>query len=308
VLPHIDVDAISYSAYDVQGGDLATMRTRIATALNFIYQHASGAAKDYIFVGEYGFPYNESGWDTPARPQRAAAFIEAAAGWGARHVLWWQVYDNECDCGGSCGCGDWPVSCRGFWLVDTNQNEASVLEPFRRYNGGAHLFKNLYRVYLQRNPEPAAIDNYSAQYRTFDFSQLLNQVLDSAEHHNRLSDSEFVASLFEALVLRAPTGAEIATWSAVQRSAAFDGVMDSNEAQAAVSDGAFVDHLYHNMLGRAPSTGETNMMLTTLQTTPRSSVWRSFLTSSEFRLHQLDLRHIDMVGAPQIQRAFWFDF
>jgi hypothetical protein len=200
VLPHIKVDAISYSAYDRQrSSDLHQLKRDMQAALDFIRQHAKGAAKEYVFIGEFGFAENDGRWTTPpTRQDRAAALIEAAAGWGCPHVLWWQLYDKAC-CGADkswCACGQRPEQCNGYWLIDNNGNTTPVYDRLREYNSKAHLFKNLYRFYLDRNPDKRALDAFSRSFRSFKPSLQLDLLLDSAGFAKLLSADAFTKRLF----------------------------------------------------------------------------------------------------------------
>ncbi|MBW1809715.1 MAG: DUF4214 domain-containing protein, partial [Deltaproteobacteria bacterium] len=310
VLPEIHVDAISYSAYDVQGGgDLGQMKQNITAALDFIRLNATGAAKDYIYIGEYGFPYNESGWDAPARELRTAAMFEAAAGWGCQHVLWWQVFDNECECSGApCTCNQTPDSCRGFWLIDNSNNTVAVYDMHREYISKAHVFKNLYRWYLKRNPDQPALNSFGGTFRTFNPSLRLNAFINSAEYHNLITDADYVTLLFQDLLMRDPGPAEITTYTGMARPTALEDVMNGVEAQSVVSNEQFIDHLYDNMLGRAASAAERSARLSQLQNTPRSTLWREVLNSQEFRLRELNIRNRNQHGDIVIKRKYWFDY
>jgi hypothetical protein len=305
------VDAVSYSAYDVQSGDLASMKRNVTRALDFLRSHAPASAKNYIFIGEFGFPYAQSGYDSPPREQRLAAFIEAAAGWGARHVLYWQLFDNECQCHGhsqDCQCGEWPTSCQGFWLIDTSNHVTPLYELMRSYNGGAHVFKNIYRFWLHRNPEAAAVANYSKNFQTYSFSNLTENVLASKEFESLVPASDYVRMLFDDILGRSPNQQEIATWTAKPRAQALREMLNGNEFASRTPDSRFVASLYQNMLLRQPGPRELQNAIAALNTKTRYQLWRNFLDSQEFRLLALTLRTHDHEGDSTIAKRYWFSF
>src|SRR5688572_22971350 len=88
VLPHTKCDLYSYSAYDVDTHDPAKFKA----ALDYLASKAPG--EDNIYVGEYGAPENEVG-GPEEQHRRIRSATETAIAWGARYVIYWQLYCNE---------------------------------------------------------------------------------------------------------------------------------------------------------------------------------------------------------------------
>lgn len=152
------------------------------------------------------------------------------------------------------------------------------------------------------------MNSFSRNFRAFDPSGQMDTILRSAEYAGRVPDAEYVALLFQSLLLRAPTAGEVGTWASNDRVDALNQIMDSAEASIVVNDDAFVRHLYEGMLGRPAGAAERASVLARLQADPRSTLWREFLRSEEFRLRELALRDRDRHGDEWIMRKFWFDY
>lgn len=118
VLPHTPVDLVSYSAYD-------TLRNRaeFGQAIEFIAQNAPDSpifgAKN-VYVGEYGWPENDSGPD--AVRKTIDDTVEIAMAWGCPYAVYWELYCNEPR--------KTPVrsndDVRGFWLVKPDGSRATA--------------------------------------------------------------------------------------------------------------------------------------------------------------------------------------
>ena len=116
VLPHVDLDLVSYSAWDTQAD--AELFTR---ALDYIARHARDRAPfgdRNVYVGEFGQPENER--TEPEARRVARDVVHTAVEWGCPYVVYWQVYCNEPR--------RRPVlendDLRGFWLVRPDGSKA----------------------------------------------------------------------------------------------------------------------------------------------------------------------------------------
>ncbi len=117
VLPSVAADLYSYSAWesldDWTGDHLLEM-------LTVLDEKTPGSGN--IYVGEYGVPENVFG--TAEHLERVRAYTEAALAWGARYLVYWQIYCNEF-------AGN-PVpeplnrDMRGFWLIRPDGTRSPV--------------------------------------------------------------------------------------------------------------------------------------------------------------------------------------
>jgi hypothetical protein len=92
VLPSTRCDLYSYSIWDTEGSP-----SRLVEALDFLQAHAPPSdlyGRRNLYVGELGLK-REAGLSDPARYARIGQLLETAIAWGARYVVYWQVYDNE---------------------------------------------------------------------------------------------------------------------------------------------------------------------------------------------------------------------
>jgi hypothetical protein len=146
VLPHTNVDMVSYSSYDSL--DLSkgapAMRERLKTALDYVAAKLPEKELEWnvprVFIGEYGFPIRQV--QTPeAQKQDAREVIRAGLEWGCPFILYWEMYDNEMEEGSE--------KTSGFWMIDNH----GVIQPVYR----------LHRQCIARGRE------WSAQFRCAHF-------------------------------------------------------------------------------------------------------------------------------------------
>ncbi len=116
VLPHTNVDYVSYSSYDSQAN--------LKPALDYIESKLPakpGITGKRVFIGEYGFPA------IAHSPERQDALsrevMRAALDWGCPFVLYWEMYNNEVKDGKQ----------RGFWLIDDKGEKQPLYHTHQRY-------------------------------------------------------------------------------------------------------------------------------------------------------------------------------
>jgi hypothetical protein len=127
IVPELRADLYSYSSWDV-GFD----RTRLIQALDYLKAKAPRSplyGDDNIFLGEFGGTRDQVGPDGKLRDIHLG-LAEAALGWGARWVLYWQVY---CNAAAHVYRGRPKNSdLRGFWLVRPDGSKAPIWQDFKR--------------------------------------------------------------------------------------------------------------------------------------------------------------------------------
>jgi hypothetical protein len=123
VLPHVNVDLASYSAWDTKDSS-----EHFAKALAFIAKHKmpnEPFGEHSVYVGEFGMPESEC---SPQQAyERTAAMLEEARRFGCPYAVYWQLYCNE------------PVRTpakvnadyKGFWLVRPDGTHSLVCQLFR---------------------------------------------------------------------------------------------------------------------------------------------------------------------------------
>ncbi|WP_428387671.1 hypothetical protein [Mucisphaera sp.] len=126
ILPYIDIDYVSWSAYDRLGwgGQHGTyegeeLERRLWDGLDYIeskLRPREGLPPGKrIWIGEYGYPL-----ETMKTPEAQEAISRATAAvaleWGCPFVLYWEMYCNENRTGEH----------KGFWLIDSQ----NVKQPF----------------------------------------------------------------------------------------------------------------------------------------------------------------------------------
>lgn len=114
IVPFTHADLYSYSQYDAHYNP-----QRMRDNLQYLKTKAPDSAAfgaDNVMVGEYGSPQLREDVQTAQR-QRDHTYVitKAAVDWGARYVVYWEVYDNEGN---------------GFWIKDNNGNRPPVWQFF----------------------------------------------------------------------------------------------------------------------------------------------------------------------------------
>jgi hypothetical protein len=122
VLPHVNVDYVSYSAYDAQPNPAKS--DLLARALDFIQEHLpekEGVPEPRVFIGEFG--YKGAAFAPDVQCRNSMQFLKNAVAWGCPFVLYWQLYDNEFVNG----------KYEGYWLIDNNGEKQPLFYALENY-------------------------------------------------------------------------------------------------------------------------------------------------------------------------------
>jgi len=130
VLPNVNVDFVSYSAYDTSN---VPQRENIKSALDYIESKLKakpGIAGKRVFIGEYS--YEILNQHTPQQQDELSwVVMRAGLEWGCPFVLYWEMYNNVLSADGKQ---------RGAWMIDDKGikqpvylTHARLLEQGRRY-------------------------------------------------------------------------------------------------------------------------------------------------------------------------------
>jgi hypothetical protein len=123
VIPHTQIDFVSYSSYDTS--NRKDLETDVPKALDYIEARLppKPALKGKrVWVGEYGYPaFRFSPAEQAATSRR---LMTTALRWGCPFVLYWEMYNNEVDADGKQ---------RGFWLIDDKGVKQPVYYLHQRF-------------------------------------------------------------------------------------------------------------------------------------------------------------------------------
>ena len=209
--PTVQVDLISYSCWEASTVQPFNA-SYLTWSLSDIESHAHftsafpGAKK--VYLGEFGFPrvWDATTFSTEIEQRdQCRAVIKTAVGWGVPFTFYWQMYNNETT----------PLQ-RGFWLIDDTNVKQLVWHDHHDFLGKANTFKNQYRYWLARNPDNSAFGSFAGGYDTFNASNQLNTILDSAEHASLKTNAQYLSLLFSDLlnVANAPADPDYAGYLA----------------------------------------------------------------------------------------------
>ena len=115
VLPKVNVDFISYSAYDCQMLPVAEVRATL-DYVNAQIPPKAGLPAKRVFIGEFGLSWAFCGADGEVHRKKNAEILTKFLSWRPVMTLFWQYYNNEVVDGQQVG----------FWLVD-NKNKKTPL-------------------------------------------------------------------------------------------------------------------------------------------------------------------------------------
>jgi len=112
VLPHVNVDYVSYSVYDVQRLE----QKHFNETFNYIESKLKpkpGIKGKRVFVGEYGVCAESVKGNELLHESMNRSYLIKALNWGCPFILYWEMYNNEVKNGNQ----------RGFWLIDDKNNK-----------------------------------------------------------------------------------------------------------------------------------------------------------------------------------------
>lgn len=155
VLPHTNVDYVSYSAYDSKGGSANMIRKTIDYIADNLPEK-SGVPEPRVFIGEIALPASQFDYNDRRHAGANLRVIAKYLPCDVRFCLYWEMYCNEALPDGSPN---------GFWLIDADGNETQLyqklkavfadgkayVETFAQKNGRVPTDAE-YRAFLLRHP------------------------------------------------------------------------------------------------------------------------------------------------------------
>jgi len=131
VIPKTNVDLVSYSSWDTMVDHREDPKI-FREALDFIAKHTPDHPElgdRNVYVGEFGLPENDFSAEEQLKVIRDT--VETSLDWGARYVIYWQLYCNEFKNPEAKP----PVSKnedgRGFWLIRPDGSKSLVWDYFQ---------------------------------------------------------------------------------------------------------------------------------------------------------------------------------
>lgn len=170
VLPQVELDMISYSAYD------ALWPNRITEALDYIEAQArftpylDDVFEKKVFIGEYDAyrDYHRNGYFTPEQQvENVLAVITSGLSWGAPFILFWEYYNNE---------HERLIHGGGFWLIDDQARQQPVYDLHRELLANINALVGLYRTHLGRNPTERDLNEAAGSLRGAAFDALMTRL------------------------------------------------------------------------------------------------------------------------------------
>ncbi|GBL27447.1 hypothetical protein EMGBS8_13950 [Verrucomicrobiota bacterium] len=120
VVPKLNVDFLSYAAYDCQLLPAAEV-TKTLDWLNGQLPPKANLPAKRVFIGECGLSWTACGSDGKIHEQKNREIFTKFLSWRPPLVLYWQVYNNEVVDGQQVG----------FWLVDNKNKKTPLYETMK---------------------------------------------------------------------------------------------------------------------------------------------------------------------------------
>ncbi|PAW85653.1 MAG: hypothetical protein B9S29_01295 [Opitutia bacterium Tous-C2FEB] len=120
VVPKLNVDFVSYAAYDCQLLPAAEV-TKTLDWLNAQLPPKANLPAKRVFIGECGLSWTACGGDGKVHEEKNREIFTKFLSWRPPLVLYWQVYNNEVVDGKQVG----------FWLVDNKNKKTPLYETMK---------------------------------------------------------------------------------------------------------------------------------------------------------------------------------
>ena len=126
VLPHVTVDFVSLSSYDIQDRP----KLICEKAISFVEKHANFSKlldeewTRRVFIGEFGIPSCRFDYDDVRHRNANIEVMDKYLSLGCPFVLYWAMYNNELLDNGE------P---KGLWLINNKGRETLLYQYFKKY-------------------------------------------------------------------------------------------------------------------------------------------------------------------------------
>lgn len=160
VLPHVTVDLVSCSCYDLQN----LTQDSFNLAMDYIQRNhiSSSDSSDStrlpfsksVFIGEFGFAAKDLGSNDGEHERVNREFFRRALAWGAPIILYWQMYNNEFTK---------QNEPRGFWLVTDSNRPTGLYTTLKYFYRNAQTWTDSWRLrHAGQDPQFSDFQAWSA--------------------------------------------------------------------------------------------------------------------------------------------------
>lgn len=160
VLPEVNPDYVSYSAYDATNPfkTEAELNEKLKESLDFLESQLSPKANlpegKRVWIGEYGNP--SAKFDDETQNTRSIWTIKTGLEWGTPYILYWEMYNNEIK----------PKTGEhvGYWLI-TNEGEKQPI--WYTHNNFYKESQDFIKNYHKKNNEVPSFDVFRTNALNF---------------------------------------------------------------------------------------------------------------------------------------------
>jgi hypothetical protein len=141
VLPHTNVDYVSYSSYEAQGFPQA----KYNAVLDYIESNLPAKPQPKgkrVFIGEMGTNARAVDYSKTRHESQNRSKILKALEWGAPFILYWEMYNSLIEDGVHCG----------WWLIDDNNEKWPLYYTFNNFYEDAKIWVATQKKDLNRLP------------------------------------------------------------------------------------------------------------------------------------------------------------
>lgn len=155
VLPHVNVDYVSYSSYDIQG----LSQDEINKTLDYVESmipKKKGIKGKRLFIGEFGICARDAGFDPVKHEQMNREIYLKFLKWGAPFILQWEMYNNEVNNGQQLG----------FWLINDKNEKQPLYYTLEALYAGARVFVADFKKKRRRTPKTEEYRTWAIEWLT----------------------------------------------------------------------------------------------------------------------------------------------
>ncbi len=154
VLPRVNVDFVSSSAYDMQQLDEKTVHDTLDYVATRIAPKP-GISGKRLFIGEFGIPQQKWANYTGAQHEKINTdIIVKFLTWGSPFILYWEMYNNEVKDGKQLG----------YWLINDKNEKQPLYFTFQNLYKQGRNFVTQSLANAQRVPTNDEFTTWAAQW------------------------------------------------------------------------------------------------------------------------------------------------
>jgi|GEM_PF-358445 len=171
VIPYVNLDYVSYSAYDTQHfSDLG-----FSQVLDYIENQLPPKqvpSHRRVLIGEFGRPADAFNYQDSLHEAANREICRKALKWCSPYILYWQMYNNEIKNGKQ----------KGFWLIDSAQRTTELYQTFKYFYPNAKNWVYNFALVNGRAPSDCEYSRWADSLLSQRVNSMVINRLSADEH------------------------------------------------------------------------------------------------------------------------------